>query len=128
MMAKGSFKPKRKDWSEVEEGLQELGIDPSGVKESVGVKRRRKPSPETTTNIEDYMDIEEGDQPGELIKKKLKARSKSLVKARKPGAIQPNPSRKELQAISKGGDKQFFDTRPKHLLTGKRGIGKNERR
>lgn len=75
------------------------------------------------------MDIEDHQDAGELIKKKLKARSKSLLRARKPGTVQAsNPDRRELLRYGEGADKQFFDTRPKHLLTGKRGVGKNERR
>ncbi|CAG9315601.1 unnamed protein product [Blepharisma stoltei] len=130
MMAKGTFKPKRKNLSEVEEGFKELGIDPSGLKDVVGVKRRRKPSPEIATNVEDFMDVEEGDG-GEVIKKKLKLKNKALVKARKPGAIQPNPSRKELKIIGDEATKAFYDQKPqhiKHLSVGKRGIGKTDRR
>jgi len=128
MMKKGTFKPKRKDWKEVEEGLEEAGIDPSLVKHNIGKKRKREPSPEVTTNVEDYMEVEEDPS---ALKKKFKAKNKQIAKTRKPGAKKPQPAKRELKAAEFAMESKAKGTQPKyikHLNTGKRGIGKTQRR
>ena len=125
MMNKGSFKPKRNEWSEVQQGLSELGIDPTPLKESVSIKRKREKSPEITSNVD--MDIDQ-DHGIETIKKRFRTKSKSLVKERRPGTIKDNPDRNQLKVMGNFADKQYFDTRPKHLNSGKGGIGKRDYR
>jgi nucleolar GTP-binding protein len=125
MMNKGHFNPGHKEWSEVKEGLEALGIDPSPVKESVRQKRRRDQSEDFTSNID--MDID-GDHGVETIKKKLRSKSKGLNKARRPGSIKDNPDRDTLKVMGKVADKKHFDTKPKHLNSGKSGIGKRDYR
>jgi nucleolar GTP-binding protein len=123
MMKKGGFRPKRKEWSEVEEGFNSLGIDPTPLKETVGTKRKREKSPEFSSNID--MDIDEGVN---TVKKRLRSKSKSLLKDRKPGTIKDNPDRNTLRIMGKVADKQYFDTKPRHLNSGKSGIGKRDYR
>ncbi|OMJ96313.1 hypothetical protein SteCoe_43 [Stentor coeruleus] len=125
MIRKGTFKPKRKEWSDVREGLEQLGIDPTPLKDKIKEKRKREESPEFTSNVD--MDID-GDTGVETIKKRFRTKSKSLVKARKPGTIKDNPDRETLKHMAKVADKKHFDTKPKHLNTGKSGIGKRDYR
>ena len=125
MMRKGNFKPKRKGWTEVEEGMNELGIDPTPIKDSISIKRRREKSPEISSNVD--MDIDQ-DHGVETIKKRFRAKSKSLVKERRPGTIKDNPNRDTLRIMGKVADKQYCDTKPKHLNSGKSGIGKRDYR
>lgn len=124
MMRKGTFKPNRVEWTEMEEGLNALGIDPSPVKDSVRHKRKREQSPDFTSNVD--MEIDETNE--ETIKKRIRNKSKVLNKARRPGSMKDNPDRNTLKIMGKVADKQYFDTRPKHLNTGKSGIGKRDYR
>ena len=125
MMKKGGFKPRKNTWADVEQGFTELGIDPTPIKDSISTKRRREKSPEFSSNVN--MDIDT-DQGVETIKKRFRARSKSLVKERRPGTIQDNPDQRTLKQMGRVVEKQFFDTRPKHLNSGKGGIGKRDYR
>ena len=125
MVKKGHFQPDRKDWSEVKEGLESIGIDPTPIRDSIRQKRRREPSEEFTSNID--MDIDQ-DHGIETIKKKIRSKSQVLNKARRPGSIKDNPDRDTLKQMGKVADKKHFDTKPKHLNTGKSGIGKRDYR
>ena len=124
MMRKGTFKPNRVEWNDMEEGLNALGIDPSPVKESVRQKRKRERSPDFTSNVD--MEIDETNEVA--IKKRIRSKSLGLNKARRPGSVKDNPDRNTLKIMGKVADKQYFDTRPKHLNTGKSGIGKRDYR
>lgn len=124
MMRKGSFKPNKVEWSEMEQGLSALGIDPTPVKDSVKQKRKRDESAEFTSNVD--MDIDETNE--ETIKKRIRNKSKILNKARRPGSMKDNPDTNALKIMGKVADKKHFDTKPKHLNTGKSGIGKRDYR
>lgn len=125
MVKKGHFQPDHKDWSEVKEGLESIGIDPTPIRDSIRQKRRREPTEEFTSNID--MDIDQ-DHGIETIKKKIRSKSQVLNKARRPGTIKDNPDRDTLKQMGKVADKIYFDTKPKHLNTGKSGIGKRDYR
>jgi len=122
--------------SSFESHLAELGIDPTAASErlrsrsrSRGRKRARSESVTSTA--------EEG-----LSAKKARSRSRSISMTPRPGEgfrdvkqkmkadkLAKGQQKVRNRAAKKGeGDRVILDMKPKHLLTGSRGIGKTDRR
>lgn len=128
----------------MERQLSSLGMDPTAA---VGRARSRSAS-----RVDRGRKRERSEAPGVAMEvegetramKRLKSRSRSRsrpvealpgegykdtaqkVKAIKMGRVAVKV--RNLQAKRGEGDRQVFDLRPKHLFSGKRGIGKTDRR
>ena len=126
MLMKGHFEPRKKSDREVREGLEEVGIEPSKLMERIEGRKKRARSEDEGESME----VDEED----TLHKRMKTATKTLVKARSKGAVAPVASTtiKELKWLQQGrkgvGDKHIPNMMPRHLYTGKRGIGKTERR
>jgi len=123
-LKKHTFNPKNQPWEEVKEHFEELGLDVTKAEERIGKKRPRS-EPMDLEDVEpDYMDLESGG--AEFNKRKIRQTKKSLMDLRRGGTPKPDFTVGELKRM-KLADK-YVDTMPKHLNTGKRGIGKTQRR
>ena len=127
---KGKFDPKKRTAEEVEQGFEDLGIDPSaalGRKRGRTMHRLHDYSKDGEDAQEEVMDVED---PGEEhIRKKFKAREKTLIRSRSKGAkkvkLAPSVAKRGTRGES---DRHVYDLMPKHLYSGKRGAGKADRR
>jgi len=124
-------KNKVKTLDEAAKGLSEIGIDPSKMRarsKSRGPKRRR----------EEPVAAAEEDKDG---KGRSKSRNRSRPAADRSRSIASVPLQKKadkltkashkkirLQARAGEGDKRILNEKPRHLYSGKRGIGKTDRR
>lgn len=126
MLMKGHFEPRKKSEKQVKDGLEEVGIESSLVLERIEGRRKRPRSPDQGEEME--VDEEEN------LHKRMKTATQSLTKARSKGAKArvASTSIKELKWLKQGTagvtDKRIPNMMPRHLYTGKRGIGKTERR
>jgi hypothetical protein len=121
-LKKHTFNPRNQPWEEVKEHFQELGVDTAKVEDRIGKKR---PRPSEAMDLEDE-DILEEVAAEEITKRKLRSHKKSMMETRRGGQPKPDFSVNELKRM-KLIDKPV-DLMPKHLNTGKRGIGKTQRR
>lgn len=143
-------KLKQKTIESAESELQELGLDTTEFKAKAEVRaaRGRKRTRSTNGDRDDEDDDEEMGEDGTLTKKargrstsrgdglaRDKSRPRDSSSYRDPN--QKAAARKlsktvqrQLQRNCKGGeaDRRVLDEKPKHLFSGKRGIGKTDRR
>lgn len=123
----------RKSVKEVERGLQAIGKDSSGV-------RARSTSRSGSLILQKRARTasagEEGGSVERMIKRARTARSASMMKGLPNEEVARSVEktrRKKMRDHAKTGvmgegDKHHFDWKPKHLFSGKRGIGKTDRR
>ncbi|GAA0146877.1 hypothetical protein LIER_06724 [Lithospermum erythrorhizon] len=123
--------------------LKMLGMDPSKAVDRVRSKSRGRKRERSLDGV-DTMDVDD-DTPNK--KHRLMSRSRSRSKSRPPNEVIPGEGLKDPIQKSKAiklakssvkkrnkdarrgeGDRQIPTIRPKHLSTGKRGIGKTQRR
>lgn len=125
--------------------LSNLGLDPSAAIErarSRSVSRRGRKR-ERSSGVEENADAMDIDQPN----KKHRMLSRSRSRSRPPGEVTPGEgfkdSSQKLKAVKLGkkaakkrnkdarkgeGDRVILNMKPKHLFSGKRSIGKTDRR
>jgi len=122
---------KGKDISKLESHLENLGIDSSSVRSRSKSRNNRDSSPST-------MDVDRGRKrnrsssrsvsrsrsktPGELGFKDDKAQQRALYIARQ------QQKQRNLDARQGEADRHISVSKPKHLYSGKRSIGKTNRR
>ncbi|GFP96166.1 nucleolar GTP-binding protein 1 [Phtheirospermum japonicum] len=123
--------------------LSSLGLDPTKAIDRARSKSRGRKR-ERSVGGDDSMDV---DGDGDRSNKKMRLRSTSRSKSRPPGEVVPGEgfrdSAQKLKAIKLGkgsnkkrnkdakkgpGDRVIPTLKPKHLLSGKRGKGKTDRR
>lgn len=131
---KEGFRPNRMELGELEDGLEKLGVDTSKIAERVGKKRGRDTSMDIDNSEypEDLMDIDEGEARPDQMRKKIKLKSSEFIKERRKGKSVKPTGKEEYRWLPQGrngiADTKMVNEKPRHLLTGKRGIGKTDRR
>eukprot|EP01017_Pseudomicrothorax_dubius_P024675 TRINITY_DN2620_c0_g1_i10.p1 TRINITY_DN2620_c0_g1~~TRINITY_DN2620_c0_g1_i10.p1 ORF type:complete len:595 (+),score=179.50 TRINITY_DN2620_c0_g1_i10:65-1849(+) len=136
--------PKRKDLEEVKEGFEEKGLPVEAVEQrfSSNVRKRRgRDLDEVIHEAIDNMDIEDGGD-STATRKKFDKKMRSLSRSRSKGYKKElTPREEDMDRLRKKIQKEFRHTErateadrsipvkmPKHLFSGKRGIGKTDRR
>lgn len=127
-LKKGRFNPKKINVDDLEQGLDEIGMDGQAVRGRAIARKRGRSDP----GEEIDMDIDEAEDMGSVLRKKLKAKKGSINRSRSKGAKKVDRGKDEYAWLPKNraniADTHIPTTKPRHLLSGKRGIGKNERR
>ena len=126
---KGKFDPKKRSNEQLAEDFEDMGIDPTaalGRKRGRSIRRLHDISKDEI-DPNDLMDIE--DPTEEEIRKKFRAREKTLVRSRSKGAkkVKAAPSVAKRGTVGEA-DRHVYDLMPKHLFSGKRKGGKTQRR
>jgi len=145
---------REKDVETFEAHLSELGIDPSKavarlrsrsreILDRTARKRTRSAEPMETADLEDEDDMDEDHKRQRLVSKSRESRSRSRTRSKTPREEGLKDFTQKLKAVKmarkaqfqmgknarKGeGDRHVYDLKPKHLYSGKRTNGTNDRR
>lgn len=126
--------------------LSNLGLDPTLAVNRARSKSRGRKRERSVVGKDDSMDVD-GDEETPKKKLRVSSRSRSRSKSRPPGEVVPGEGFKDSAQKSKAillakksskkrnkdarrgeADRTIPNLRPKHLLSGKRSIGKTQRR
>jgi len=137
---------KRKTVDEAETKLQELGLDTTKFRSSslANSKKRRRslgPKPDTEEGEEGgntAMDIGTGLRTRSAERSRSRNRTPSIgpgtgfsdIKVKEKAVKMARRAQREMNQEARQGesDRRFLQKKPKHLFSGKRGIGKTDRR
>ncbi|KAI9761071.1 MAG: Nucleolar GTP-binding protein 1 [Chaenotheca gracillima] len=131
---------RKKRASDMETHLDSLGLDPSAASTRARSQSRGRAAARSDVDMGDAMDVDDGGNPRALAVSKMRSRVRSQSNRRDDG-VTDVASRAKAEKLMKLGQKKMnrmarqgeadrhtTAALPKHLFSGKRGMGKTQRR